>query len=206
MQEEPILPPAGEADTSNAIPSLPPPAREANTSNPMPSLPPPAREANTSNPRPSLDLSLSSEVQPMETSPQEPPKENEEYLVPPAGFPVFIPAYFQAPIPVPVPIPMWPQIAAAQPLDDKCPETTSHHQVLKPIPLLPKEPVNVDELVGMSQLSLIETEGGSNQKETLSLSQKLLGEPSRQSAFHLSSGTASGSGISTGKNSPIQAV
>lgn len=169
-----------------------------------PTLPPPAEEADTSNSVPSLDLSLGSEVEPMETS-QEPPKENEENLIPPAGIPLFIPAYFRAPIQVPMPIPIWPPIVA-QPVEDKSPETASRHQVLKPIPLLPKEPVNVDELVGMSKLTLIETESGSKAKETPSLSLKLLGEPSRQSAFHVNSGAASGSGISTGKSSPVQAV
>ncbi|OWM76513.1 transcription factor MYBS3 [Punica granatum] len=170
-----------------------------------PSLPPPAGEADNTNSMPSLDLSLGSEVKPMETSPQEPHKENAENLVPPAGFPLFIPGYFQAQIHVPVPFPIWQPIVAQQE-DDKCTETTSQHQVLKPIPLLPKETVNVDELVGMSQLSLIEAEGGSNPKETPSLSLKLTGEPSRQSAFHANSGAVSGSDLSTGKNSPIQAV
>ena len=33
-----------------------------------------------------------------------------------------------------------------------------HHEVLKPIRVVPKEPVNVDELVGMSQLTLREHE------------------------------------------------
>lgn len=94
----------------------------------------------------------------------------------------------------------------AQLEDDKCPEATSHHQVLKPIPLLPREPVNVDELVGMSQLSLIEKKGSSDPKEIPHLSLKLLGEPSRQSAFHVNSGAEGGSDLNTGKNSPIQAV
>lgn len=167
--------------------------------------PPPAREIDTTDPMPSLDLSLVSEVKPMETSLQQPPKENGENLIPPAGFPLFIPGYFQAPVPVQVPFPIWPPIMA-QLEEDKSPETTSHHQVLKPIPLLPKEPVNVDELVGISQLSLIETKSGSNPKNTPSLSLKLLGEPTRQSAFHVNSGPASGSDLSTGKNSPIQAA
>lgn len=154
---------------------------------------------------PSLDLSLGSEVKPMETSPQEPPKESEGNLTPPAGFPLFIPGYFHAPMPVPVSFPIW-QPVIAQSEDGKCPEMISHHQVLKPIPLLPKEPVNVDELVGISQLSLIETKSSSNPKAIPSLSLKLLGEPSRQSAFHVNSAPQSGSDLSTGKNSPIQAV
>ncbi|KAK4773445.1 hypothetical protein SAY87_028464 [Trapa incisa] len=166
--------------------------------------PPPARESHT-NLVPSLDLSLGSEARPMETSSQELPKESEEYLVPPAGFPLFFPGCLQTPVPMPVPFPIWSPVLAQQE-EDKCPGTTSHHQVLKPIPLFPKEPVNVDELVGMSQLSLIETKSGSDLNDSPSLSLKLLGEPSRQSAFHVNSGPASGSDHSTGKNSPIKAA
>ncbi|KAK4784443.1 hypothetical protein SAY86_018811 [Trapa natans] len=163
--------------------------------------PPPARESDT-NLVPSLDLSLGSEVRPMETSSQELPKDSEENLIPPAGFQLFFPGYLQTPVPVPVPVrfPIWsPDLAQQE--ENRCSDTESHHQVLKPIPLFPKESVKVDELVDMSQLSLIEAKGGSP-----SLSLTLLGEPSRQSAFHVNSGSVSRSDISAGKNNPIQAA
>lgn len=75
------------------------------------------------------------------------------------------------------------------------------HQVLKPKPGFAKERSNMDELVGMSQLSIaMET---SHETET-PMSLKLIGEPSRPSAFH-SNGSVSGSGLSKG-SSAIQAT
>ncbi|KAJ0007332.1 hypothetical protein Pint_29618 [Pistacia integerrima] len=80
-----------------------------------------------------------------------------------------------------VPYPFWlPNTACLE--EDKEAEASHPHQILKPIPMLPKEPVNVDEIVGMSQLCLGETGRGLREPSPLSL--KLLGEPSRQSAFH----------------------
>lgn len=80
------------------------------------------------------------------------------------------------------------------------------HQVLKPKPGSAKERVNMDELVGMSQLSI----GMSTRHETETfhspspLSLKIRGEPSRPSAFH-SNGSVSSSDLSKG-NSAIQAI
>ncbi|KAJ1388739.1 SANT/Myb domain [Sesbania bispinosa] len=80
------------------------------------------------------------------------------------------------------PFSMWPSNAAS--CEGVNGAETSYHQVLKPIPVIPKEPVNVDEFVGISQLSIGETgETRVRDKEPSPLSLKLLGEPSRQSAF-----------------------
>lgn len=143
-----------------------------------PPLPPPShlQEPNNSNPMPSLNLSLSSEFDSMENSPRRPEPPNPQEATMPQGtatFPLFLPGgYFSSPFPI------WPAIVTPK-VDEA--SACYPHQVLKPIPLLPKEPVNVDALVGMSHLSLVETES----REPSPLSLKLLSEPSRQSAFHV---------------------
>jgi hypothetical protein len=86
---------------------------------------------------------------------------------------------------------------------ETCPQ---QHQVLKPKPGFPKERVNMDELVGMSQLSIgmairHDTETSPSPSP---LSLNLVGEPSRPSAFH-SNASVNGSDLSKG-NSAIQAI
>lgn len=103
--------------------------------------------------------------------------------------PPIIPAFYPAYIPIPLTFPVWPTTIAQ--FDDPTNNNntgpdTSHHRVLKPIPVLSKEPMNLDELVGMSkQLSLKDPEHH-HSIELSPLSLKLLMEPSRQSAFHAS--------------------
>lgn len=75
------------------------------------------------------------------------------------------------------------------------------HEVLKPTAVHSKSPINVDELVGMSKLSLGESIG---QTGPSSLSLKLLEGSSRQSAFHANPASGS-SGLNSG-SSPIHAV
>ncbi|XP_057977760.1 transcription factor MYBS3 [Malania oleifera] len=157
-----------------------------------------AIETDNTNPVPSLNLSLNSEFEAMDATSQETVQEAEEIVVPPSQFPTMVPAFFPAYLPVPVP--MWPPNIAPNG-EEKGTEIS--HEVLKPIPLMAKEPVNVDELVGMSQLSLGETENTHIEPSPLSL--KLLGTPSRPSAFHVNT-AVSGSDMSKGKNSAIQAV
>ena len=150
---------------------------------------------------PSLNLSLNMEFEPMETISQDTVKEAEEAeetVIPRSKLPPVVPAFF--PGYLPVPFPFWPPNAA--PAEEEK-ESESSHQVLKPIPVLPKEPVNVDELVGMSQLSLGEINNGHIDSSPLSL--KLLGAPSRQSAFHTNT-SVGGSELGKGKNSVVQAV
>lgn len=155
-------------------------------------------EADDANSVPSLNLSLNSEFKfdHREDAAQERVKET---MVGSNGFTPMVPAFF--PPYVPVPYPFWASNPA--PHEDKGTEA-SQHQVLKPIPLLPKEPVNVDELVGMSQLSIGGTENVHQEPSPLSL--KPLGEAPRQSAFHANAPVAGGTELSNGKTGAIQAV
>ncbi|CAN1174674.1 Transcription factor KUA1 [Linum perenne] len=113
-------------------------------------------------------------------------------------YPVMYPAYY-SPL-YPFPLPYWPGYpAAAEPIKNE--ET---HKILKPTALHSKSPINVDELVGMSKLSLGESIGSAGSS---SLSQKLLeGSSSGQSAFHASPTTPSNSSMNTSSNPPIHAV
>nr|GMC93728.1 transcription factor MYB1R1 [Ipomoea batatas]GMD00534.1 transcription factor MYB1R1 [Ipomoea batatas] len=158
-----------------------------------------AVETDSADSLPSLDLSLKPDVDSMDATPTELVQDTrEDFTVTteiPLVYPQFIPAY------IPIPFPIWPSNTVA--LDQDRGAETSRHQILKPIPVVPKEPVNVDELVGMSQLSLGETRSG--QKDALPLSLKLTGESSRQSAFHPRTPENS-SEISKGETTPIQAL
>ncbi|EEF46386.1 DNA binding protein, putative [Ricinus communis] len=168
---------------------------------------------------PSLNLSFKPECEPMETASEEPAEEPEEMLtgsselkqtehrlsefapaVPQLSeFTPFISGFY--PAYMPIPYPFWSTNTAIP--EEANTVETSNHQVLKPVPIFPKEPVNVDELVGMSHLSIGEMERDHRELSRLSL--KLIGEPSRQSAFHANA-SVSGSDLSQGKGSPIQAV
>lgn len=63
--------------------------------------------------------------------------------------------------------------------------------MLKPTAVHTKSPINVDELVGMSKLSLGESIGD---KGPSSLSLKLLEGANRQSAFHANTDTGGSTG------------
>ncbi|XP_008239283.1 PREDICTED: uncharacterized protein LOC103337892 [Prunus mume] len=106
-------------------------------------------------------------------------------------YPMIYPAYFS---PFPVPFPLWPGYSTEPTKQDK-------HEVLKPTAVHSKSPINVDELVGMSKLSLGEPIGHSGPS---SLTLKLVEGSSRQSAFHANPGSGS-SGMNSG-GSPIHAV
>lgn len=160
----------------------------------------PEEESEAASSLPSLNLSLSSECKPMETTHEEKVKEpDHEPVMGSNGFPPMIPGFFPAYLPYPFPV--WPP--SAGPMRELKGGEASHQQVLRPIPILRKEPVNVDALVGMSQLSLGDTQRGHKEPSPLSL--KLLGEPSRQSAFHPNA-PAGEPDLSKGKSSAIQAV
>lgn len=117
-----------------------------------------------------------------------PPKpENSQYC-----YPVVYPAYI-SPC-VPFSFPFWSGCSSE-------PAKTESHEVLKPTAVHSKSPINVDELVGMSKLSLGESIGNAGPS---SLSVQLLEGSSRQSAFHAN--PASGSSGMTSGNSPIHAV
>ncbi|KAH9714120.1 HTH myb-type domain-containing protein [Citrus sinensis] len=159
-----------------------------------------ARESDNTSSQPSLNLSLSTEFEPMEAVCKETEKDSEEPVIDLNEFTPMVSSFF--PAYMPVPYTYWPHNAATGE-EDKDAGTSGNHPILKPIPILPKEPVNVDQLVCMSQLSIGETERGLREPSPLSL--KLLGEPSRQSAFHANA-PVSRSDLSKGKTTPIQAV
>lgn len=148
---------------------------------------------------PSLDLSLKPDFGPMETTPSEVVEETKDKETSLPEIPSVIPSFFPALIPIPYAL--WPPNLG--PLEEEKSAEASNHQILKPIPVLPKKPVNVDELVGMSQLSLVEN--GSVPTESSRLSLKLTAEPSRQSAFHAST-PLNGSGITKDNNSSFPAA
>ncbi|XP_044484243.1 transcription factor MYBS3-like [Mangifera indica] len=157
-----------------------------------------ARETDNSSSLPSLNLSLNTEFEPMES--KESVKEPEETVIGSNGFSPMVPGFL--PVYIPVPYLFYPPNTAS--LEEDKEAGASHpHQILKPTPMLPKEPVNVDELVGMSQLSIEEVGGGLRDPSPLSLN--LLGGPARQSAFHANAPESS-SNLSKGKTTPIQAV
>lgn len=88
-----------------------------------------------------------------------------------AGYPqVILPAYF-SPF-LPFSLPLWP--TGTEPVQQET------HEIVKPVPVHSKA-VNVDELVGMSKLSIGET---NREAVSTSLSLGLIGSSSRQSAFH----------------------
>lgn len=126
---------------------------------------------------PSLRLSLERDNEPSEPASYDPVDEMKEDALC-SNLPPMVPAFY--PAYVPVPLPLWPSSIAASVKED---ETVEGHEVLKPTPVLPKDPVNVDQLVGMSNLTLGEATAGHVGSSALSL--KLLGSASRQSAFHV---------------------
>ncbi|KAF8407096.1 hypothetical protein HHK36_006221 [Tetracentron sinense] len=155
-------------------------------------------EAENVNLLPSVNLSLNLECEPMEAMSSETPTEAKETESPDNCTPM-VPAFF--PTYLPVPFSFWtPNLA---PDGEEKGSETSQHQVVKPIPILSKEPVNADELVGISQLSIGEVAGGRIEPSPLSL--KLLGTPSRLSAFHANA-PVSRSDLSESNSSVIHAV
>lgn len=109
-----------------------------------------------------------------------------------ASFPVMYPAYVTPYFPFS--FPFWSGYNAE-------PTKKETHEVLKPTAVHSKSPINVDELVGMSKLSLGESIGQSGPS---SLSLKLVEGSSRQSAFHAN--PASGSSGMNSSSSPIHAL
>lgn len=108
-----------------------------------------------------------------------------------------IPAYF-SPF-FPLPMPFWGEY----PVDAMERET---HEIVRPTAVHSKSPINVDQLVGMSKLSLgepIKDSSGPGHIAPSSLSLKLLGGSSRQSAFHANPSSDS---ANMNSGSPIHAV
>ncbi|XP_058074179.1 transcription factor MYBS3-like isoform X2 [Magnolia sinica] len=155
-----------------------------------------ASETENTNPSPPLNLSLNLECKPMESTSDDTPIEPEEHIAC-SSFPPMLPAFFPAYLPIP-PYPFW------HPNQTHAGKEVETHKVLKPTPVLSKDPVNVDELVGLSKLSLAEPVAGRIEPSALSV--KLLGAPlSRQSAFHANP-PVGGSDISQSNGNAIHAV
>ncbi|ONK56360.1 uncharacterized protein A4U43_C10F7620 [Asparagus officinalis] len=104
---------------------------------------------------------------------------------PQCPYPVMYPAFF-TPV-FPYPLPLWANYSA---------ETSDEqtHEVVKPTPVHSKAPMNVDELLGISKLSIGESQ----------LTQNLLGDSNRQSAFQANP-PSSGSAMKSSTD-PIQAI
>ena len=96
--------------------------------------------------------------------------------------PVMVPAYF-SPF-FPLPFPMWPGGYVGE-----------GHEIVRPTAIHSKAPINVEELVGISKLTLAE------QTPSL-LSLKLANDPSRQSAFHANSSATTAATTTTEANPP----
>ncbi|KAI3691618.1 hypothetical protein L6452_31415 [Arctium lappa] len=111
-------------------------------------------------------------------------------------YPVMFPTYV-SPL-IPVAIPYWPGPGSGQSGQDLTSSAkTESHEVLKPTAVHSKNPINVDDLVGMSKLTLGESIGDGAPN-----SLKLVGGMNRQSAFH-----ANNPGPRTDSNhNPIHAV
>lgn len=107
-------------------------------------------------------------------------------------YPVMYPAYV-APL-FPLPVQFWPGYNTE-------PVKAENHEVVKPTAVHSKSPINVDELVGMSNLSLGESIGDG---EPSALSLKLDEGSTRPSAFQAN--PASGTSGMNSSHNPIHAV
>ncbi|KAG6792129.1 hypothetical protein POTOM_001272 [Populus tomentosa] len=152
------------------------PKVDTQTDNPLPAPPPLDEECE------SMDSTNSNEGEPL------PPKPDSSQPAYPVVYPAYLSPFF------PCSFPFWSGCSAE-------PSKTETHEVLKPTAVHSKSPINVDELVGMSKLSLGESIGDDGSS---SLSLKLLEGTSRQSAFHANPASNS-SGINR-SGSPIHAV
>lgn len=114
----------------------------------------------------------------------------------PQCYPVVFPAYFSPFFPVSAPY--WTGYAAAAAEEEEDEET---HEIVRPTAVHSKAPINVEELVGISKLSLAEAAP----PPPSSLSLKLLRGSDRQSAFHVSSSPA-GSSVNSANPIRIRAV
>lgn len=136
------------------------PQTETEGNNPLPAPPPLDEECE------SMDSTNSNDG---DSAPLKPDSSSTQA----SSFPVVYPAYY-SPF-FPFPLPYWSGYSPEPALKNET------HEILKPTAVHSKSPINVDELVGMSKLSLGETIGDAGPS---TLSRKLLEEgPSRQSAF-----------------------
>lgn len=150
---------------------------QTDSPDPLPAPPPLDEECE------SMDSNNSNEAEAVPPNPK--PDSSQSF------YPVMYPAYF--PPFFPFSFPLWSGYGGE-------PSKKETHEVVKPTAVHSKSPINVDELVGMSKLSLGESIGDTGP----SLSLKLVEGSSRQSAFHAN--TSSNSSNMNSSSSPIHAV
>ncbi|VVA97861.1 unnamed protein product [Arabis nemorensis] len=169
----------------------------------------PSKEPENKTYLPSLELSLNNSTESEAVEATAPPQEKPEESVEPSNelSPMLVPGGFFPPC-FPVTYTFWlPAASTSLHGTEHSLEAETciqQHQVLKPTPGFAKERVNMDELVGMSQLSIGMATRHETETSPSPLSLKLIGEPSRPSAFH-SNGSVNGSDLSKGNNA-IQAI
>ncbi|KAL6556916.1 hypothetical protein OROHE_006792 [Orobanche hederae] len=156
----------------------------------------PPRQADTESSNPVPTPAMEEECESMESANS---NDSEVGFPTPDGttfpYPLVYPAYV-APV-FPMSVQFWPGYNKAESVKEET------HQVVKPTAVHSKSPINVDELVGMSKLSLGESLGDGG-PSTLSL--KLVeGSSTRPSAFHANNPASSTSGMNSSHN-PIHAV
>jgi hypothetical protein len=164
----------------------------------------PSKEPEKKSYLPSLELSLNNTTEAEEVVATAPRQEKSQEAIEPSNgvSPMLVPGGFFPPC-FPVTYTIWLPASLHGTEHALNAETSSQqHQVLKPKPGFAKERVNMDELVGMSQLSIGMATRHETETSPSPLSLRL--EPSRPSAFH-SNGSVNGADLSKG-NSAIQAI
>ncbi|KAL2903008.1 Transcription factor KUA1 [Bienertia sinuspersici] len=177
-------------ESHDFLPEHPLDTQTSNDNHPLPPAPTLDEECE------SMASSNSNSIEADPTPPKPEPSQSSAYPTDTSQnyYPLVYPAYV-SPF-YPYPVPFWTGS------DPEIPEPAKDtHEVVKPTAVHSKSPINVDELVGMSKLSLGETIGSG---EPSSLSLKLLDNSSRQSAFHANPAPSSSDMNSGG--SPIHAV
>ncbi|RWW03933.1 hypothetical protein GW17_00032874 [Ensete ventricosum] len=153
----------------------------------------PPSEVENTNHLPTLHLNEEG-AELLETNP-----EQRETILQSQNSVTMIPTYY--PAFVPVTLPYWPLNLTTVAKEEEMKEA---HEILKPIPVVPKEALNVEEVVGISKLSIGDGINSCIDPSVLSL--KLVGSSSaRQSAFHVNSSVALPD-LNQSNSSPIHAV
>ncbi|KZV53299.1 hypothetical protein F511_07593 [Dorcoceras hygrometricum] len=153
-------------------------APEAEAQSSSPTLRPPAVDEECE----SMESANSNDVETIHPIP-----EGSQYAYP-LLYPTYVAPFF------PMPFPYWPGYNA-EPVKEEA------HEVVKPTPVHSKSPINVDELVGMSKLTLGESLGEAGPSN---ISLKLVEGSTRPSAFHAS--PSSGNSDVNPSDNPIHAV
>ncbi|CAN7117604.1 unnamed protein product, partial [Brassica rapa subsp. narinosa] len=171
----------------------------------------PSKELKNKTYLPSLELSLNNTTESEVVTTTAPPQgELEEAIEPSNGLStMLVPGgYFPPCFPVTCTIWLPASSTSLQGTEHSLEAETSwqQRQVLKPKPGFANERVNLDKMAGISQLSIgmITRNETETSHSPCPLSLKLIGEPSRPSAFH-SNGSVNSSDLSKG-NSAIQAI